>query len=121
MYVNAWTAREVHKYDLKDGKETGVIHLSFMPDNLTWTKDGHILAAGVAGTGADCPVGSGAPCIQGFGVAEIDPAKTESRTLLDWQGKRSPISGVSVALQVGTSIYLGAFQGDRIVKVDLKK
>jgi len=121
MYVNAWTAREVHKYDLTDGKETGVIKLDFMPDNLTWTSDRHILAAGVAGTRGDCPVGSGAPCIQGFGVAEIDPAKMESHTLLDWQSKRSPISGVSVALKVGTSIYLGAFQGDRIVKVALKK
>jgi hypothetical protein len=121
MYVNAWTAREVHKYDLKDGKEMGVINLDFMPDNLTWTSDRHILAAGVVGTRGNCPAGSGAPCIQGFGVAEIDPAKMESHTLLDWQGKSSPISGVSVALKVGSSIYLGAFQGDRIVKVDLKK
>jgi hypothetical protein len=45
----------------------------------------------------------------------------ESHALLDWQGKKSPISGVSVALKVGSSIYLGAFQGDRIIKVDLKK
>lgn len=121
MYVNAWTAREVHKYDLRAGKETGVTKLDFMPDNLTWTTDHHIIAAGVAGTRGDCPAGSGAPCIQGFGVAEIDPAKMESHTVLDWQGKRSPIGGVSVALKVGSSIYLGAFQGDRIVKVALKK
>ncbi len=121
MYVNAWTAREVHKYDLKDGREMSVIKLNFMPDNITWTSDRHILAAGVAGTRGDCPAGSGAPCIQGFGVAEIDPAKMESHSVLDWQGKSSPISGVSVALKVGSSIYLGAFQGDRIVKVDSKK
>lgn len=126
MYVNAWTAREVRKYDLKEGKETGVIKLDFMPDNLTWTSDRHILAAGVAGARGDCPAGSGAPCIQGFGVAQIDPAKMEFHTLFDWQGavaerKTSPISGVSVALKVGNSVYLGAFQGDRIVKLALKK
>jgi len=117
MYVNAWTAREVHKYDLKDGKETAVIKLDFMPDNLTWTSDRHILAAGVAGVRGDCPVGSGAPCGQGFGVAEIDPVKMEFHTLFDWQGKSSPIAGVSVALKVRNSIYLGAFQGDRLVKL----
>ncbi len=117
MYVNAWTAREVHKYDLKDGKETGVIKLGFMPDNLTWTSDRHILAAGVVGVRGDCPAGSGAPCGQGFGVARIDPAKMEFHTLFDWKGKSSPISGVSVALKVGNSIYLGAFQGDRLVKL----
>jgi hypothetical protein len=121
MYVNAWTAREVHKYDLKDGKETGVIKLDFMPDNLTWTSDRHILAAGVAGTRGDCPAGSGAPCIQGFGVAEIDPPTMDFHTVLNWQEKSSPISGVSVALKVGSSIYLGAFQGDRIVKMTSKK
>jgi len=121
MYVNAWTAREVHKYDLKEGKETGVIKLDFMPDNLTWTSDHHILAAGVVGARGDCPAGSGAPCIQGFGVAQIDPAKMEFHTLFGWQGKISPISGVSVALKVANSIYLGAFQGDRIVKLALKK
>lgn len=121
MYVNAWTQREVLKFDLKDGKAAGMVHLTFMPDNLTWTRDHRIVAAGVAGASGNCPAGSSTPCIQGFGVAEIDPAKMEARTLLDWQGKQSPISGVSVALKVGNAVYLGAFSGDRIVKVDLKK
>jgi hypothetical protein len=118
MYVNAWTERGVRKYDLNTGKQTGAIKLDFMPDNITWEKDGKILAAGVQGTRGDCPAGSGYSCIQGFGVAEIDPAGMKSRTIVDWQGTASPIGGVSVALRVGDSIYLGAFQGDRIVKMD---
>lgn len=121
MYVNAWTQREVRKYDLKDGKQTAVVHLTFMPDNVTWTRDHRIVAAGVAGANGNCPAGSATPCIQGFGVAEIDPAKMDAHILIDWQGKQSPISGVSVALKVGDAVYLGAFSGDRIVKVDLKK
>jgi hypothetical protein len=120
MYVNAWTAREVHKYDLKEGKETGMVKLDFMPDNLTWTAQRRLLAAGVKGARGDCPSGSGAPCIQGFGVAEIDPAKMESRTVFDSQGKGALISGVSVALQAGRSVYIGSFQGDRIVRVGWK-
>jgi SMP-30/Gluconolactonase/LRE-like region len=117
MYFNAWTAKEVHKYDLKEGKETGMVKLDFMPDNISWTGKRTMLAAGVKGAGGDCPAGSGAPCIQGFGVAEIDPAKMTVKTVFDSQGKGALISGVSIAVQTGNSIYVGAFQGDRIVKI----
>jgi hypothetical protein len=121
MYFNAWTAKEVHKYDLKEGKETGVLKLDFMPDNLTWTDKHQLLAAGVKGTNGECPAGSGEPCIQGFGVAEIDPAKMTSKTVFDSQGKGALIGGVSVALQAGNAVYIGSFQGDRLVKVPYKK
>jgi len=121
MYFNAWTAKEVHKYDLKEGKETGVVKLDFMPDNITWTRDRKMLAAGVKGARGDCPAGSGMPCVAQFEVAEIDPAKMESKTVFDSAGKDAPISGVSVALQVGDAIYIGAFQGDRLVKIGWKK
>lgn len=122
MYFNAWTAKEVHKYDLKDGKETGVVKLDFMPDNITWTKDRKkMLAAGVKGARGDCPAGSGNPCLGQFGVAEIDPAKMSATAIFDSEGKGALISGVSVALEVGNSIYIGAFQGDRLVRIDRKK
>ena len=57
MYFNAWTAKEVHKYDLKEGKETGVVKLDFMPDNITWTSKHQMLAAGVKGTRRRLPGG----------------------------------------------------------------
>jgi len=121
MYFNAWTAREVHKYDLKAEKEAGMVKLDFMPDNITWTPKHKMLAAGVKGARGDCPAGSGTPCIQGFGVAEIDPATMQAKTVFDSQGKGALISGVSVALQVGDAIYVGSFQGDRLVKIALSK
>jgi hypothetical protein len=121
MYFNAWTAKEVHKYNLKQSKEVAMVKLDFMPDNITWTDKKQMLAAGVKGTGGECPAGSGTPCIQAFGVAEIDPGKMTAKTVFDSQGKGALISGVSVALQVGNSMYIGAFQGDRLVKVGFKK
>ncbi len=121
VYFNAWTARAVHKYDLKKGADAAVLQLDFMPDNLTWTSNGRILAAGVKGARGDCPAGSGMPCNQQFGIAEIDPAKWTAKTVFDSQGKGNLISGVSVALQVGRSIYIGAFQGDRLVRIDAKQ
>ncbi len=121
MYFNAWTAKEVHKYDLKASKEVAMVKLDFMPDNITWTDKKQMLAAGVKGTQGECPAGSGSPCIQGFGVAEIDPGKMTAKTVFDSQGKGALIGGVSVALQVGNSMYIGSFQGDRLVKVPFKK
>jgi hypothetical protein len=120
MYFNAWTAKEVHKYDLSSGKETGVLKLDFMPDNITWTKQGRMLAAGVKGARGNCPPEGGSPCIQSFGIAEINPAEWRSRTVFDSQGKGALIGGVSVALAVKKNIYIGSFQGDRIVRIDWK-
>lgn len=121
MYFNAWTAKEVHKYDLKAGKETGVVKLDFMPDNISWTAKRTMLAAGVKGARGNCPPAGSTPCIQGFGIAEIDPGKMTAKTVFDSEGKGALISGVSEALEVGNSIYVGAFQGDRIVKIPFKR
>ena len=121
IYYNAWTAREVHKYDTKAGKDAGVVKLDFMPDNLTWTKKGRLLAAGVKGTRGECPAGSGVPCIQGFGIAEIDPSRMASKTVFDSQSQIGLIAGVSVALEMGDSIYIGSFQGERIVRIGYKR
>ena len=121
MYFNAWTAKEVHKYDLKAGKETAMVKLDFMPDNITWTSKHQMLAAGVKGSRGECPAGSGTPCVQTFGIAEIDPAKMQAKTVFDSEGKGALIGGVSVALEAGNAIYIGAFQGDRLVKIPWKK
>jgi SMP-30/Gluconolactonase/LRE-like region len=87
IYFNAWTAKEVHKYDLKEGKETGAVKLDFMPDNITWTRDHKMLAAGVKNARGNCPADSATPCVSQFGVAEIDPAKMEAKTIFDSEGK----------------------------------
>jgi hypothetical protein len=121
MYVNEFAASQVYKYDLKNEKMLGSVKVEFLPDNLTWTKEGKLLAAGVKGARGECPEGSGRPCIQGFGVAEIDPAKMQARVIFDSATHEPLIGGVSVALEVGDSIYLGAFQGDRLVKIPYPK
>jgi SMP-30/Gluconolactonase/LRE-like region len=117
MYVNEFGARLVRKYDLVDGKEGDSAKVDFLPDNLTWTKEGRLLVAGVKGARGDCPEGSGKPCIDGFGVAEIDPATMHARVIFDSASAEPLISGVSVALKVGGAVYLGAFLGDRLVKI----
>ena len=121
MYVNEFAARQVLKFDLRDDKQIGSVKVDFLPDNLTWTKEGKILAAGVKGARGDCPEGSGRPCIQGFGIAEINPGNMQTRPIFDSADHEPLIGGVSVALEVRDSIYIGAFQGDRLVKIPYRK
>lgn len=121
MYVNEFGARVVHKYDLTDGKEAGSVKVDFLPDNLTWTKEGRLLVAGVKGARGDCPEGSGRRCIDGFGVAEIDPSVMQARTIFDSASVEPLISGVSVALKVDGYVYLGAFLGDRLARIPYNK
>ena len=121
IYVNEFAARQVLKYELNGGKMLGAVKVDFLPDNLTWTKGGRLLAAGVKGARGNCPEGSNRPCIQGFGVAEINPATLQARPIFDSASVDPLIAGVSVALKVGNSIYLGAFSGDRLVKIPYPK
>jgi hypothetical protein len=119
-YFAAWTESEMHKYDLRDSKEVQVVKLGFMPDNMTWTKGGQLLAAGIKGIQGNCPATGTVPCIMGFTVAAINTSNMAVKTAADSTG-RALISGVSGALQFGDSIYIGAFQGDRLVKVNWKE
>ena len=115
-YVTGWTTRDFHKYDLIAKKEVAKVAFTFMPDNLTWTAEGKILAAGIMGVAGTCPATSSNPCIQGFGVAEIDPVTMKVTMVYDSKGK-ALINGVSVATQAGKYIYVGSFQGTRLVKL----
>ena len=121
MYVNEFGVRLVRKFDLRDGKEGGSVKVDFLPDNLTWTRKGLLLVAGIKGARGECPEGSGRLCIDGFGVAEIDPSTMQARTIFDSATVDPLMSGVSVALAVDRSVYLGAFRGDRIVRIPYKQ
>ncbi len=114
-YIAVWTGQGAIKYDLERRERVATVDLGFMPDNLTWTADGRLLAAGIQGIGGDC---GGVPCIQGFEVAEIDPETMNVRTVYRSEAPPSPISGVSVAIQLEDDVYVGSFQGDRLVRID---
>lgn len=120
-YYAVYASKEARRYDLRAQKETGVVKLDFMPDNLTWTKKGNLLAAGIKGIAGECPAASGQFCRQAFAVDAVDPDKMTRRPVYDSNGKGVLIPGVSSALQVGNDVYVGAFEGDRIVKVAWKE
>jgi hypothetical protein len=116
LYINAFSSRDVHKYDVAAAKIVGVAKVDFMPDNLTWTPKQRLIAAGIKGTRGNCPATSATPCIQSFGLALIDPQTMRATPLFD-SGSRASFSGVSVAFEAGPDVFVGAFEGDRIVRM----
>jgi len=51
----------------------------------------------------------------------IDADKMTRKSVYDSNGKGVLIPGVSAALQLGNDVYIGAFEGDRLVKVAWKE
>lgn len=115
-YVSGWTTRSFHQYDLRTQQQTGRADFTFMPDNLTWTSAGNILAAGIRGVSGNCPADSAAPCIQGMVVAEVNPVTLAVTVIYDNEGE-ALINGTSVAIEANEAVYVGSFQGDRMVKL----
>jgi hypothetical protein len=119
LYINGFGTRDVQKYDVAAAKIVGVAKVDFQPDNLTWTPRRELIAAGIKGTRGNCPPDSSTSCIQAFGIARIDPQTMRATPMFD-SGARPIISGVSVALQAGDDLYIGAFEGDRVVRMPVK-
>jgi hypothetical protein len=114
-YISGWTSSSFHRYDLNQQRETGRIELGFMPDNLTWTPRGTILAAGIKGVSGNCPAESAVPCIQSAMVAEVNPQTLQMEMVFDSAGQ-ALISGTSVAIEADGNFYIGSFQGNRLLK-----
>jgi len=115
-YFNAWTGKEVRRYDIAQGKVTGVVKLPFRPDNLTWTKDGALIDAGTdeESGGANCPQVDGM-CALAFGIARIDLRSFKAMPITTQPA--GVMVGVSVAIEVGRNFYVGGFSGNRVVKL----
>jgi hypothetical protein len=87
-----------------------------MPDNLTWTPDGKILAAGIKRINGNCFSESNYPCMQGFVLAEVDPKTMKSRIVYD-NNDKTLINGVSVAMEAGDVFHVSSLQGNRFLKL----
>lgn len=115
VWFAAWPGSGVWQYDVLQQKVVRKVALNFLPDNLSWTVDGHLLTAGVpdAQTFRRCFLSHDEFCPSASVVALIDPLKGTSRELL--RAKEGVLYGASTALQVGRDVYVGAFAGDRLL------
>jgi hypothetical protein len=102
-YVAAWGSQSFFR--LSRGLAAPVrneISLGFRVDNIHWTRNGRLLAAG-QGAGASV-------------VVEIDPGPMTAREVMRRPDDGSFTAG-TVAAEVDGRLWIGSFQGDRIAVV----
>lgn len=113
IFVAEWGASSIFRLRFEKGAapRRDAVALDHSPDNLTWTRDGRLLAAGQGGGMLEVlacnDIEEGACGIE-YGVYSIDPTTLEARRLFVGQG------AASVALEVDDEILVGSFAGDRI-------
>ena len=114
LYVNDQGRWRIAHLDLRGKAPPAYVKLDFRPDNLRWAPDGTILAAGQI-----IQVGGSLGAANGWGVARLDPKTMIARPVMNEPG-RPGFSNGTVALQVGKTLWLGTFRGDRIAYVPMK-
>jgi sugar lactone lactonase YvrE len=110
LYVAAWGSQSF--YRLTRGEPTPTrdeVKLGFQVDNIRWSRDGSILAAGQGGGAA---LGGQASII-----VTIDPNTLAVREIFRRPNAPEFAAG-TVAVEVGDKVWVGSFRGDRIAIVD---
>jgi hypothetical protein len=119
LYFSEWSAGRLVRIRLSEsgpGRRTS-IELPHLPDNLSWTRDGHLLVTGQEGPLGDvlgCAQIESGTCAVGFSVIRIEPATLETELLLAHPG--TAMGAASSSLQVGDELLIGTFAGDRIAR-----
>ena len=108
IYVAAFGSQELVRFrrDAQALRKVSV-RLGITPDNLRWTANGRLLAAGGDHLGPDVPRTTA------WSVVEIDPNTLASHRIAG-AGRSAGMQGISVGLAVGDEIWLGTFAGDRV-------
>lgn len=120
VYFTEWAGRRIVSVRREGAPDRHAAELPARPDNLTWTDDGRLLVAaqeGGAGEVLGCASLEHGTCAVPFSVFSVDPVTLDSRPLV--QHEATAMGAASVALEVGSEVYLGTFAGDRIARMEL--
>ena len=94
-------ARKLKSVEIKGG----------LPDNIHWV-NGRLIAAGARTD--TCPAkANGFPCTNGYHVETVNP-DTLAVTFLDKAPADPQFSGVSVALPIGKTLWVGSFSANKL-------
>jgi hypothetical protein len=111
VFIGGWRGKCIRKVrrGLADA-EAVTVPAAILVDNLTWTSDGHLLAAGAYDTTVESFVQahfSGDPRMAAPSrVIRIDPASLEIETLVDYGP--AEFGAATTGLEVGGEIWVGA-------------
>jgi sugar lactone lactonase YvrE len=119
IYFDAWSVRQVRKYDRQAQRVVKIIDVPLQPDNLSVRGDGMFLVTGIDNLSSwkTCVLEHPAFCEMGFTVMTLDPETGATKLL--YHGAPGILSGASVAVEVNSKLYVGTFMGDRLLKIDL--
>lgn len=121
LYINSYIGNEVLQLDLQRHVQRSLASVRY-PDNASWGEDGRLLVASQLSSfreALDCQQlqqqQPGASCLLPFEIVAIDPQSGDRELLFTSGGHSLPVA--TVALQVGSDLFLGTYGGDRIVKL----
>ncbi len=104
LYVAAWGSQSFFRLSRGGAKpERQEVPLGFRVDNIRWSRDGSILAAGQGGTAPNFTTQ----------IVKVDP-KTLKVTEVVNNPAVGPFSAGTVAVEIGSDYWVGSFRGDRI-------
>ena len=115
LWINDTGRQQVMRLSLDGSAPPAYAKVGFNPDNLRWAPDGTMLVAGQI-ISADKP---SLGATNGWGVARINP-KTMAVSPVMTQPGRPEFSNGTVALEVGKTLWLGNFRGDRVAYAPVK-
>lgn len=113
LFVAVTGTSSVMRYELADTtKPAAATKIEFRTDNLRWGPGGKLLLAG-PGPDAACKPGPGVRCPLAPEVGALDP-NTLSLTMVLKTAAEPTFQGLSSALIVGDTLWLGSYQTDRV-------
>ncbi len=111
VFIGGWGAKTIQK--VRRGVPDPEVRIAAMPilvDNLTWTADGHLLAAGAYDTTMEEFIAhhfSGAPRLDAPSmIVKIDPVTLAHEVVVDYAP--GVFGAATTGLQVGKEIWVGA-------------
>ena len=120
LFINYYLGNKIAAVERETGKRLWTIELEG-PDNTSWAPDGKLLVATHQHTtlkdvlecaDADIPY-----CPIAYEIMAIDPA-TGSHAVR-YKGGGAPMAAATVGVQIGQTLYLGSFAGERMGRVEL--
>jgi hypothetical protein len=104
LYIGGWGSQSVIRMSRgQTPAKRDSVNVGFRVDNVRWAPDGTLLAAGQGGV---------AP-MQTSNVARVDPSTLKVTQLVNYPN--SDVFGTgTVAIQIGSELWVGSVRGDRI-------
>ena len=115
LYVNDYLGGKIFALSRQSGKRLWSIDAE-KPDNSSWTADGKLLVAIHQGTNLatvfECGESGEPYCPIAYEIIEVDPQTGDYKSIA--KGSGAPMAAATVAVQIGTTLYLGSYAGERM-------